>query len=213
VTIFDLDGTLLDSNGLWKDVDREFLGARGLTPSAEYERVIVGLIFPTAAVYTKEHYGLPESPEEIMAEWEALAARHYRELAPLKPGAAALLERYRAQERPMALFTACRPALCRLALERFGLARYFSHIVYAEELGIDKHDPRCFLRLSQLLGVRPGDCTLLDDSPHNCATAKAAGMAVIGVRDDFYGADAEAQLRAVCDRYIMSLEELLPTDE
>ncbi len=48
--IFDLDGTLLDSNGLWKDVDREFLGARGLTPSAEYERVIVGLIFPTAAV-------------------------------------------------------------------------------------------------------------------------------------------------------------------
>ncbi len=54
------------------------------------------------------------------------------------------------------------------------------------------------------------DGTLLDDSPNNCATAKAAGMAVIGAHDGFYEEDAETKMRAVCDRYIMSLEELLP---
>ena len=208
LVIFDLDGTLLDSNGLWMEVDVEFLARRALAPTAEYEAVVARSIFPVAADYTKQYYRLPDSPADIMAEWEALAAGHYRETVSLKPGARALLDQYRAQGRPMALFTACRPELCRIALERFDLAGYFSHLVYAEELGLDKHDPACFLRLGQLLATPPAQCVLIDDSPSNCATARRAGMAVIGVFDPFY-ADRQEQLRAVCHRYVHSLEELL----
>ena len=47
-------------------------------------------------------------------------------------------------------------------------------IPFAEELGLEKHDPRCFQALSHTLGVEPGECTLLDDSPFNCATSAAA---------------------------------------
>lgn len=206
--IFDLDGTLIDSNSLWQEVDVEFLARRGLTPTAEYEDMVARAIFPTAAVYTRDYYGLSDSPERIMAEWEALAARHYREQVTLKPGAAELLARCRAQGRPTALFTACRPALCRLALERFGLRSCFDHVVYAEELHLEKHDPRCFVRLSELLGLAPEDCVLIDDSPANCATAAAAGMDTVGVYDRFYEGRQEA-LRAVCRRYVRSLEELL----
>ena len=143
-----------------------------------------------------------------MSEWEELAAHHYRDLVPLKAGARELLEQYRHQGRPMALFTACRPNLCRMVLDRFGLTEYFTHIVYAEEIGLEKHHPQCFLRLSELIGAPPEDCVLLDDSPSNCATARAAGMDTVGVYDHFY-APRQEELRQVCSRYVTSLEELL----
>ncbi|HJH62649.1 MAG TPA: HAD family phosphatase [Firmicutes bacterium] len=209
--LFDLDGTLTDSNGLWAQVDLEFLSRRGLQLTREYEDVVGRSIFPVAAQFTRDYYRLPDSPEAIMAEWEALAARRYREQVPLKPGALALLEQCRREGRDMALFTACRPALARLALERFQLSGYFRHIVYAEELGLDKHDPRCFTQLCQLLGVPPQACVLFDDSPANCATARAAGMAAVGVYDPFY-AHRQEELQRVCSRYVRSLEELVCPD-
>lgn len=108
----------------------------------------------------------------------------------------------------MAIFTACRPNLCRMLLERFGLTEWFDAIIYAEEIGLEKHHPECFTRLSELLGVPPGDCTLFDDSPSNCATAMAAGMQVVGVYDAFYDHRQE-DLKKVCHRYILSFEDLL----
>lgn len=206
--IFDLDGTITDTNGLWAEVDREFLSRRGLANTPEYERVVSRSIYPIAAQFTKEYYHLPESPGDIMAEWDALADRHYRDLAPLKPGAAEFLRQCTEEGRPMALFTACRPALCRAALERFELLELFGHIVYAEEIGLEKRNPECFVRLGQLLGAPLEDCTLFDDSPDNCATAMRAGMAAVGVYDDYYAARQE-ELKSVCGRYIRSFEELL----
>ena len=206
--IFDLDGTITDTNGLWAEVDREFLSRRGLAPSAEYQRVVERSIYPIAAAFTKEYYRLSDSVEDIMAQWDALALRRYQE-ARLKPGAVDYLRQCRAEGRPMALFTACRPALCRTALERFQLTDLFGHIVYAEEIGLEKRDPRCFVELSYRLGVPPEACTLFDDSPDNCATAQKAGMTAVGVYDAYYALRQE-ELKGVCARYIRSFEELLP---
>lgn len=206
--IFDLDGTLTDSNGLWLEVDEEFLARRGLKTTREYQDMVGRAIFPTAAEYTRNYYHLEDAPEDIMAEWEALARHHYAHLAPMKPGALELLRRCRADGVPMALFTACRPALCRAVLARFGLEQFFSHIIFAEEIGLEKSDPRCFTRLCQLIGAEPKHCTLFDDSPNNCATARAAGMRAVGVYDDFY-AHRQEELKESCHRYIRSFEDLL----
>lgn len=206
--IFDLDGTLTDSNGLWMEVDVEFLARRGLTPTKEYEEAVSRAIFPTAADYTKEYYNLEDTPESIMREWESMAEYHYRELVPLKPGAEEFLRQCRAEGRPTALFTACRPSLCRAVLERFGLTGYFDHIVFAEEIGMEKHRPECFARLSQLVGAPPEECVFFDDCPVNCAAAQAAGMETVGVYDAFYEHRQE-ELKAACHRYILSFEELM----
>ncbi len=210
VCIFDLDGTITDSNSLWLEVDHRFLSRRGLTVTREYQDAMAGSIFPVAAAFTREYYHLPDSPEEIMAEWEGLAAQQYAHEVELKPGALELLQRCRREGRHMVIFTACRPALCRVALERFGMFDWFRHIVYAEELGLEKHDPRCFTRLSQLIGAEPENCVLFDDNPSNCATARAAGMTAVGVYDSFHGHRQE-ELKAACHRYVLSLEELLDT--
>ena len=206
--IFDLDGTITDTNGVWLEVDLEFLARRNLVHTPEYQRVVECSIYPIAARFTKDYYYLPDSPEDIMAEWDALAERHYRELAPLKPGAEAFLRQCAAQGRPMALFTACRPTLCRAALERFGLWELFDHIVFAEEIGLEKRDPQCFVALSARLGAPLEECTLFDDSPDNCATAARAGMTAVGVYDGYY-AGRQEELKAASTRYIRSFEELL----
>lgn len=205
--IFDLDGTITDTNGIWLDVDREFLARRGLPHTQEYQRVVERSILPLAAQFTKDYYHLPESPEDIMAEWTAMADRHYREQVQLKPGVEAFLRQCSAQGLPMAVFTACRPALCRAALERFQLTQLFDRIVFAEEIGLEKRDPRCFVELSGLLGVPLKDCVLFDDNPDNCATAARAGMTAVGVYDAYYHSRQE-ELKAVCARYIRSFEEL-----
>lgn len=206
--LFDLDGTITDTNGLWIEVDNEFLTRRGLAPTQEYTDVVSRSIYPIAARFTRDYYRLPDTPEDIMAEWDALARHHYRELAPLKPGAGEFLRQCREEGRPMALFTACRPTLCRIALERFGLTGLFQHIIFAEEIGLEKRDPQCFVRLSELVGAPLAECTLFDDSPDNCATAARAGMDTVGVYDAYY-AGRQEELKSVCRRYVRSLEELL----
>lgn len=206
--IFDLDGTLIDSNHLWVEVDEAFLGRRGCSLTDEYAEVVARSSFPAAAAYTKEYYSLPDSPEEIEAEWLAMARDWYARRVELKPGVEAFLTRCREEGRSMALFTACQPPLCEPVLERFKLRDFFSHIVYAEELGYEKHDPRCFAALCQRLDTVPDVCTLFDDSPYNCATARASGMEVVGVCDRFFRS-REEELSAVAHRCIRSFEELL----
>ena len=64
---FDLDGTLLDSNGIWLDIDIEFLGRRGISPvPQDYTDYVTHHSAPDAARYTRERFSLPETPEEIM---------------------------------------------------------------------------------------------------------------------------------------------------
>ena len=158
--IFDLDGTLIDSNGLWVEVDRTFLNRRG-------------------APYTREYY------EEIIAEWMELAADRYAHV-PLKPHVREYLNRCREAGHAMAVFTACVPTHCEAAMAVHGLHTYFERVIYAQELGVDKRSPEIFRRVAADLEVSPKSCVLFDDSLSACKAAKAAGMTVVGVHDGYF---------------------------
>lgn len=203
---FDLDGTLIDSNGIWEEIDLQFLGRHGLTPTEEYNHVVGHSIFPIAARYTRDYYRLDMTPEEIMAEWLSMARESYAAV-PAKAGALAFLDRLRSKGARMSLVTACVPELCRAALAHHGIAGYFEDIIFAQELGLEKRDPEVYRIAAKRLGVAPEDCTLYEDAPANCSAAKAAGMAVVGVYDRYY-AKYESEMRAVCDRYIERFTEL-----
>ena len=206
--LFDLDGTLVDSNGVWERVDNTFLERRGLAPTREYSETVGHSIFPIAAQYTKDYYQLSEDPEEIMAEWTELGRAAYARQVPLKPGAGEYLARCRAAGERLVLFTACVPEFCRAAMERLGLTGYFERVIFVQELGVEKRDPRAFSLALEELGERPEACTLYEDSPGVCRTAKQAGLTVVGVYDPFY-AHYEGEMRGFCDRYIRDFTELV----
>ena len=85
--IFDLDGTILDSMHIWEEIDKKFLGKRGLEVPEDYLRSIAPLGFERAAVYTIERFGFLETPEQIIAEWYQMATDAYANQVQLKPSA------------------------------------------------------------------------------------------------------------------------------
>lgn len=205
--IFDLDGTLIDSNGLWVEVDRTFLNRRGAPYTREYCEGVAHTILPNCAKFTKEYLHLEESCEEIIAEWMELAADRYAHV-PLKPHVREYLNRCREAGHAMTVFTACVPAHCEAAMAVHGLHTYFERVIYAQELGVDKRSPEIFRRVAADLGVSPKSCVLFDDSLSACKAAKAAGMTVVGIHDGYFQ-EAAVDMREVCDQYIMGFGDLL----
>lgn len=206
--LFDLDGTLIDSNGVWEQIDLAFLGRHGLVPTREYSDAMGRSIFPVAAQLTRDYYHLDLTPQAIMDEWMSMAWEAYSRHIPLKPGAAALLEQFRQAGEPMALVSACQPQLCQAVLARHGLEGYFQRLIFCQDMGLEKREPEVFLRSAALLGVLPNQCTMYEDSPSACAAAWTAGLEVVGVYDPFYDLYQE-EMGRLCHRYVYSLEELL----
>ena len=205
--LFDLDGTLTDSNGIWKDVDREFLARRGLPYTHAYYEGVAHTIFPLAAKFTKEFCHLPESCEDIMAEWMELARDLYDHVS-VKPGVRAYLKQCRAEGRQLAVVTSSIPEHCHAALRHLDLEKYFDRVTFAQQLGLEKREPAIWLAAASDNHVRPEDCTVFDDSIAACRGARSAKMRVVGVYDGFFAAD-EKEMRSFCDVYIRSFEELL----
>ena len=105
---FDLDGTLIDSNGVWKEVDRKFLAKRGLPYTHAYYEGVAHTILPLAAEFTKAFCHLDESCEDIIAEWMDMAKDAYSHVE-LKPGVRAYLKQCKAEGRKLAIVTSCVP--------------------------------------------------------------------------------------------------------
>ena len=205
--LFDLDGTLIDSNGVWLDVDKVFLARRGYEYSQAYHDGVAHSILKNCAIFTRDFFGMEESCEEIIAEWMELAKNAY-DTVPLKPHVREYLDRCKEAGHRMAVFTACVPEHCQTAIQNHGLEAYFEKIIYAQELGEDKRSPAIFRRVAEMLGVKPRECVFFDDSLTACKGAKAAGMTVVGIRDDYF-TEAEADMRELCDQYIHDFGELL----
>ena len=177
--LFDMDGTLIDSNDVWKDVDREFLARRGLPYTKAYYEGVAHTIFPLAAKFTKEFCNLPDSEEDIMAEWMELAKDAYAHVT-VKPGVRAFLKQCKAENRRMALVTSSVPVHCRTAMEKLDLMKYFESVTFAQELGIEKKDKRLWLGVAERYGVEPETCTLFDDSLAACKGSQLIGNAALG---------------------------------
>ena len=161
-----------------------------------------------AAVFTKEYGNLPESCEEIMAEWMELAGDMYATAVTVKAGVREYLEQCRQRGERMMVLTSSVPQHCRTALTHLGLMPYFERVIFAQELGLEKKNPACVRQAAALAGVAAEECTMYDDSLSACRGAKAAGMQVVGVYDEYFDMTWE-EMQTFCDRSIRSFEELL----
>lgn len=209
MVFFDLDGTLIDSNGAWVEVDRQFLAKRGLPHSPDYQEVVIHSIFPIAAQYTKDHFGLSESVEEIMGEWLDMAREIYAHQAPLKPGAKEYLEHLSRRGERMALVTSCIPELCLLALDHHGIRPYFETFTYSTEVGKLKREPDVWLLAAERSHVLPEEVMVFEDSPSSLIGVRTADMRATAVYDPYF-ADRVDELKELSDgRFIQDYRELL----
>ena len=209
---FDLDGTLLDSNGVWSDIDRDFLGRFGVTEVPEdYTEYVSHHSFLESAAYTRTRYSLDMTEEEIMDTWREMARDAYARTLELKPDVRAFLQRAQAAGKRCAILSASIPSMCHMVLERHGLLPYFEKLFTTEGLGVEKRNPELYKKVEKLCALAPEECIFFDDSPVNCAAAKEAGWQVYGVADHLY-TGREEEFAALCGagRYPFSFRGPLP---
>lgn len=210
--IFDMDGTLVDSMGFWNRLSDEFLARRGFPPlSPELQEESIALTMEGTANLFIRAYGLSETPEQICAEVNGLMEEHYRADVPLKPGAAALLERMKAAGFRMCIASSTAPALLDICLRRLGVRDYFEFLLSCEEVGEGKNRPTVYLEAARRLGGSPENTVIFEDILVAAQTAKAAGFSLCVIYD--VNSDAEqGQLKALADCYITRWDDpALPT--
>ena len=204
--VFDLDGTLLDSLGMWESLDGVFLKKRGFEVTPDYSAAVGAMSFREAAEYTVRRFGLAETPDMLIREWDGLAAGAYRDSIPLKPGAKEFLLSLRAEGKKLGVATALPPRLYTPALTRCGVYGLFDAFACVEEVERGKGFPDLYLLAAQRLHLPPVRCVAFEDVLPGILGAKAAGMAAFGVYDPISRGD-EARMRTVADGYLAAWPE------
>ena len=205
--IFDMDGTLLDSMGMWQQLDRRFLRENGIEPPADISEIVKKMTVDTSSAYFVERFGLPMTPQQVKVRIEQLAAEAYEEYLPLKDGAKAFLEALSARGIPCAIASVTYPKLLESALRRLGIRQYFRFILTPESGTAGKHAPEIYLQTAAMLGTVPAETVVIEDALYAAETAAAAGFCTIGFRDVSAQADWAA-LERVCERTVSSWHEL-----
>lgn len=204
--IFDMDGTLLDSMGVWNSLGSDFLREMGYAPEEGLDAKLRVMTLYQAAAYCKNRYRLPQSEKEIVELVDARVDRFYRREVTAKPGAATVLSLLKMEGVWMYIATATDRAQAEAALRRTGLDGYFRGILTCSEVGSGKDNPEIFEMAMRRLRSGKKDTVVFEDSLHAIRTAKAAGFRVAGVYDPSSEADQE-DIRATADYYIRSYED------
>ena len=199
--IFDLDGTLLDSNPYWDKAPNAYLASIGKQGREHLSKEIFHMTLPQAADYLIAEFSLSQSREEIVNGVNAAIRRFYLEEIPVKPGVSALLAALRARGLSLAVASVTDKSLVEAALRRFGLWESFAAVVTTDEVGVGKQEPDVYLRAAELIGCTPGETLVFEDALHALQTAKRAGFHTVGV----YDAESDAlqeKIRAESEFYL-----------
>ncbi len=184
--IFDLDGTLLDSMSVWRNVAERYLDGLSVGYEEGLSERVSKMSFSEGAQYLKERYLPARSVVEIEEGVSALIGRAYGESIPLKQGAGELVTRLYGAHIPMAVATSNSGRLAMSALRRLGIDGCFSAVITSDEISLGKCSPEIYLEAARRIGTEIAETWVAEDAPHAVATAKRAGFRVAAVCDGFW---------------------------
>jgi len=205
--IFDLDGTLLDTERLYTQAAQAVVGRFGKVYDWTLKRLVIGGDPWEGARRVVEHLQLPISPEQYLLERESHLRALCRDARPM-PGALALIAALEQLCVPMGIGTSSQRDMCELKLSGQSFTAQLACVVCSDDAGIErgKPAPDIFLTVASRLGAPPERCVVLEDTPNGVRAARAAGMAVIAVVDPNMRGEDFAGASCVLD----SLEEVTP---
>lgn len=183
--ILDMDGTLIDSTGMWEGVTARVLAKYGKTfPPEDRIRTVTLTIDGTAAFFVRE-YGLPATPQTVAGEIRAEASRGYAAEVVARPGVTEALDAMAARGMTLCVASGTEKPLVDAALRHLGLLDRFAFTLGCTN-ALGKEEPEVYLLAMKTFGAAaPRDVAVFEDAYPALRTAKAAGFYTVGVRDSY----------------------------
>lgn len=204
--IFDVDGVLLDTLGVWKHLGSDYLRSYGVLPRQDTDTVLFSMSLEEGADYFKKSFSLPKTSKEIQQElWASITVFYQRKAEP-KKGARSLLAYLQKKKIPVAAATSSAYNLVTAALYRNGLHRYISKVFTVSQVGESKHNPLIYKQAACFLGTAKEQTYVFEDSLYALKTARQAGFFTVGVFDAC-GEQCQQELAKTAHIYVKDLNE------
>jgi len=178
--LWDMDGTLVDTEPYWLTCEFELVEAFGGSWSDADSEAILGSPLLVSAEYMRVNGGIDLPAEEIVSRLLDRMVRTVRRRTPWQPGARELLDGLVAAGVPCALVTQSYRVLAEAVLDVLPPGT-FAAVVTGEQVRNGKPHPEPYLEAARRLGVPAAECVAIEDSPAGVTSAAAAGAAVLAV--------------------------------
>ena len=181
--IFDLDGTLLDSTGMWRQVDGRLMAHYGKEVPPDLSETVQRMSIEEFSQFFVEEFDLPVTPEQIAQQVADMVAEEYREKLQLKPHVPEILDWLDQQDIPYGVATATYGELAEAALRRLHVWERLRFLLTEQNAGAPKTQPRIFQLAAQKLHLGRRQIAVVEDSLHALEGAKNGGFFTIGIAD------------------------------
>ena len=205
--LFDFDGTLVDSMPTYVSVMKRILDENGISYGDDIVKIITPLGYKGTAEYYKT-LGVKLSVEEMIATMNRYAVEEYTYNISEKSNMIETVKALKARGDGINVLTASPHTALDPCLKRLGVFELFDNVWSCDDFSTTKADPEIYRMAAERIGLPVGEIIFLDDNLNADKTAKTAGMVVYGVYDDS-SAEYVDEMKAVCDRYIYDLSELV----
>jgi len=178
--LWDMDGTLVDTEPYWIAAEHELVAAHGGVWTNEHAHALVGSPLLVSGEYIRTHGGVDLTPEEIVEAMLDHVVAAVTQHVPWRPGVGELLGELGDSGIPCALVTMSYARLAAAVTAQLPPGT-FAAVVTGDEVRRGKPHPEAYLTAAARLGVPPGECLAIEDSPAGVASAEAAGTTVVAV--------------------------------
>ena len=207
--IFDLDGTIIDSMGIWAGIDRQFLKENGIeNPPPDISDKLKRMSVDESSSYLINLFGLDFTVSQVSDRIEELVKEQYEKYIELKPNVIKLLSFLDERNIPYGVATATYKKLAFAVLERHGILKRFRFILTDMEYPRGKKFPDIFIGASELLGLSPQEVLVAEDSLYCISTAKGAGFKTAGIYDDL-SANDRSEIERIADYYFETVDGII----
>lgn len=204
--MFDLDGTLLDSMSMWKNLGRNFLLHKNFKITDDVIKSMSTMSLVMSSSFLKDYYKLNDTVEEIHNDFKKTVMFSYLNEVNPKPFAIEVLKKYYSAGENVILTTATNEEFVEPVLTKLGIYNLFHNIYTSDTVGEMKDSPDFFIKVMQKENTKPEDCILFDDSEFALLAAKKAGISTCCVIDEHSIANYE-MLKKECNFFINSFSE------
>lgn len=203
--IFDMDGSLVDSMWIWREIDIEYMNRHGYVATREeldaFQAEIEGMSFRETAEWVSTHYDIPRTCDEMMTDWNEMAWDKYEKEVFLKDGAYEFLQECKKRGIRLGIASSNSRELVENVIRSRKLGVFFDIIKTGSDGLRGKPAPDIYLAVAKELGVAPEYCLVFEDVLNGIQAGKSAGMRVCAVEDAYSAAQREEK-KKLADFYI-----------